>query len=71
MTSFFSSSCVLKSDNYKQSITVWLFTINILLSKHFVLKLGRAYTNGKIALQRQTVDKLYQALKHISKTIIV
>jgi len=38
----FSLSCVLVSDNCKQSITVWFFTINVLFTDS-VLKLGRAY----------------------------
>jgi len=37
----FSSSRVLVSDNCKQSITVWFFTINVFTD--IVLKLGRAY----------------------------
>jgi len=32
MTSFFSSSRVSVSDKCKQSITVWFFTINVLLT---------------------------------------
>jgi len=52
----FSSSRLLASDNCKQSITVWFFTINVLLT---LVKILIGLTNWKIVLQRQSTWRCF------------
>jgi len=63
----FLSSRVLVSDNCKQLITVWFFTVNILLILFLSLI---EHTNGKIVLQRQTVHADVSWVRTCAKSVI-
>ena len=57
----FSSLRVSVFDNCKQSITVWLFTVNVLLTLFWSLVKP---TNGKIVLQRQMRMQMQWQVSH-------